>query len=81
MTGASIKPYFWTIAWTVRASWSLPPPGPAATMNSTGREGAHGPEATGPAQPIAPSSAAGMSRPSLTYSLAWLMCGTSAPAT
>src|SRR5690554_1934049 len=39
LDGASL--YFCTTAWTTRANWSVPPPGPAVAMNSSGLVGCH----------------------------------------
>jgi hypothetical protein len=58
MTGAPNRRCFWMIDWTIRANWSVPPPAPAATMNSTGRCGDQGP--SGGAAHAAPASMAMM---------------------
>src|SRR5262245_16636517 len=40
-SGDFMRLYLVTIPWIVRAIWSAPPPVPAGTMNSIGRDGCH----------------------------------------
>src|SRR5690349_19688769 len=57
-TGTGISLYFCTTDCTTRANWSVPPPGPAVTMNSTGRVGFHSAAKAGSTQAARPSAAA-----------------------